>query len=249
MLLGEFISIVFQGFLMNFKLSFRKILFLFLFSLIALFASRINFSQVVGSNSQYFNFFQFFGPVAGSFLGPVVGIASVFLAELIDFFVSGKAIEPINVLRLLPMLFAAFYFAVFAKKKSFRDASIVIPIICIVLFNLHPVARQAWYYALFWTIPVIAILVRKNLFLRSLGATFTAHAIGTIIWVWTVPMTAAQWTMLIPVTAMERVLFALGISVSFIAFNNLLAFIEAKVKTGVLSIEKNYVLKSTPGFQ
>jgi len=225
------------------KLSYKKIVFLVLFVAVALVASRINFSTLVGSNAQYFTLFQFFGPTAAAFLGPVLGIGSILLAQLIDFVVSGKVIEPVNVLRLLPMLFAAFYFGVYAKKEKYRDISIAIPLICIVLFNLQPIAREAWYYSLFWTIPILARIFSKNLFLRSLGATFTAHAIGSVIWAWTVPMTAAQWTMLIPVTATERVLFALGISVSFIAFNNILAYAEARAKTGVLFTENNYLLK------
>ncbi len=224
-------------------LSFRKIAFILLFTLLALVASRINFSQLVGSSAQYLTFFQFFGPVAGAFLGPVAGVASVLFAQAIDFVVAGKAIDPVNLLRLLPMLFAAVYFAVFLKKGSLAKASVAIPIICMALFWLHPAGREAWYYALFWTIPLLAKIFSKRLFLRSLGATFTAHAIGGAIWAWTVPMTAAQWTMLIPVTATERVLFALGISVSFIAFNNVLAFIEAKAKTGVLSTERAYLLR------
>ncbi|MCX6798874.1 MAG: hypothetical protein NTW59_02130 [Candidatus Diapherotrites archaeon] len=224
-------------------LSFRKIAFILLFTLLTLVASRINFSQLVGSTAQYFTFFQFFGPIAGAFLGPAGGVASVLFAQLIDFFATGKAIEPINILRLLPMLFAAVYFAVFLKKGSIAKASVAIPIVCIALFVLHPIGAQAWYYSLFWTIPIIAKVFSKRLFLRSLGATFTAHAVGSVIWAWSVPMTAEQWAMLVPVTATERVLFALGISVSFLVFNNVLAWVEAKAKTGVLLTEQDYLLQ------
>jgi len=222
--------------------SFKKICFLVIFTLLALGASRVNFSQLVGSNAQYFTFFQFFGPIAGAFLGPALGVGSVLLAQLVDFFLAGKAIEPVNVLRLLPMLFAAVYFAVFLKKGKLAKASIAIPIVCMALFVLQPVGRAAWYYSLFWAIPLLAKVFSKRLFLRSLGATFTAHAIGSVIWAWTVPMTAEAWTLLIPVTAYERILFALGITVSFVAFNNVLARVEALAKTGVLSTEKNYLI-------
>jgi len=226
------------------SVSFRKLTFLMLFTLIALVALKINFSQVMvvmGSTAQYFTFFEFFGPIAGAFLGPVAGVASVLFAKLVDFFVTGKAIEPVNILRLLPMLFAAVYFAVFLKKGYLAKASVAVPVACMVLFWLQPIGREAWYYALFWAIPIIAKVFSKKLFLRSLGATFTAHAIGSVVWVWSFPTTAQYWTNLIPITTTERVLFALGISVSFIAFNNVLAFIEAKAKTGVLSTEKNYL--------
>lgn len=228
---------------------FKKIVFLLLFSAIALVSFKINFSHLVGSSSQYFNFFQFFGPIAGAFLGPVIGIYSILLAQLADFAILGRPVEAISLLRMLPMLFAALYFALFLKKKSLKDASVAVPVVCIALFALHPVAGQAWYYSLFWTIPVIAKIFSKSLFLRSLGATFSAHAIGSVIWAWTVPMSAEQWAMLIPVTAFERVLFALGISVSFIAFNNLLNFVESKAKTGALRVEKNYLFRALVGLQ
>jgi hypothetical protein len=204
---------------------------------------RINFSALVGSNSQYFTFFQFFGPIAASFLGPTIGIASILFAELIDFVVSGKAFDPLNILRLAPMLFATFYFAKFAKKQGVKDFSIIICLICIAVFVLNPVGMQAWYYSLFWTIPILAKLFSKNLFLRSLGATFTAHAIGGAIWVWTVPMTAQQYFFLIPITTVERIMFAFGITISFFAFNNLLSLIEARTKTKTVFVEKEYLLK------
>ena len=236
-----FIVIVLGGLMQNSY--FKKVLFFVLFSIIVLIAGRINFSQLVGSTAQYLTFFQFIGPIAGAFLGPVIGIASVFFAELMDFAIAGKSIELLNILRLLPMLFATFYFAFFLKKSNFSKASVAIPIACIALFILHPVGREAWYYSLFWAIPLIAKVFSKRLFLRSLGATFTAHAIGSVIFAWTVPMTAEQWTMLIPITATERIAFAIGISISFIAFNNLLNFVEAKAKTGFLHVEKNYLLQ------
>ena len=57
-------------------------------------------------------------------------------------------------------------------------------------------------------------------------------------------MTPEQYAILIPITATERILFAGGISLSFIAFNSLLEFAEKKAKTGILLTEKNYLLKN-----
>jgi hypothetical protein len=227
--------------------SFKKIVFLALFTLLAFVALNLNFSQLVGSTAKYFTFFQFFGPIAGAFMGPVAGAATVLLAQAIDFAFTGRAIDPVNVLRLLPMVFAAVYFAVFLRKGSLAKASVAIPLICIAVFLLNPVGREAWYYALFWLIPLMAKVFSKRLFLRSLGATFTAHAIGSAVWAWTVPMTAEQWTMLIPITATERILFAIGISASFIVFNNVLNFVEARAKTGALQVEKGYLFRALLG--
>lgn len=120
------------------------------------------------------------------------------------------------------------------------------------MFLLHPVGRQAWFYSLFWTIPIIARLLPAkyslSVPLRSLGATFTAHAIGGALWIWTVPMTPAMYLALVPITAFERLLFALGIGISYVGFNALLDKVlvkfNIKVPSDVLKINKKFTLKA-----
>ncbi len=141
----------------------------------------------------------------------------------------------------MPMLFAAFYFGAI-KKSLHKKISIIIPLICMALFMVHPIGREAWVYSLYWLIPVIAKLFSKNLFFRSLGATFTAHAIGSTIWLYSIPMTSMQWLGLIPIVALERLLFAIGISVSFIAVNTVLHKIEHIIPKEIVSIDKKYIL-------
>lgn len=221
----------------------KKIIFLLAFFVLVLIGQRINFSALVGADSQFFTLFQFFGPIAGGFLGPVFGILAVVLAQISDFLIVGKEWSLINVLRLLPMLFAVYYFG--SKKKSWGA---IIPAVCMILFIMHPVGRVAWVYSLFWLIPILGkILPEKipgRLFFRSFGATFTAHAIGTMIWIYTIPMTAEQWLALIPVTATERFLFGLGIAGSFVVFTTVLDYVVERwqVPFGTLLVEKRYNL-------
>ncbi|MDP7263597.1 MAG: hypothetical protein QF436_00520 [Candidatus Woesearchaeota archaeon] len=225
----------------------KRVIFILLFAVFAFITQRINFSPLVGAENQFFTLFQFFGPIAGAFLGPVFGVIAVFLAELVDFIVVGKELTLINIMRFAPMLFATYYFA--SNKKRLNA---IIPLIAIGLFVLHPVGRQVWFFALFGTIPIIATLLTKkysmSVPLRSLGATFTAQSIGGALWVWTVPMTAGQWIALIPVVAYERVLFALGIGISFIVLNALLNKVLVKlnlrIPSDVLRIEKKFTLKA-----
>ena len=224
----------------------KGIIFLLLFSVLSLIGMNINFSKLVGAENQFFTLFQFFGPIAGSFLGPIAGALSVLIAEITDFLFVGKELSLINILRLTPMLFAAYYFG--SKKKSL---SVVVPLIAIALFVLHPVGRQVWFFSLFWTIPIIAkILPEKysnSVVSKSLGATFTAHSVGGAFWVWTVPMTTGQWIALIPVVIYERALFASGIAVSYIAFNALLDKVVNKLKidvANILKIDKKFTLKA-----
>ena len=223
----------------------KRIIFLVLFIAMVFVGNRINFSALVGAKNQYFTLFQFFGPIAGSFLGSVFGVIAVLFAQLADFLLVGKAFSLINVIRLTPMLFAAYYFG--TKKKSL---SIIVPLVAIAAFVLHPVGRQVWFYSLYWTIPIIVKILPKkysgNVLLKSLGATFTAHSVGGAAWIWSVPMTVEQWIMLIPVTAYERLLFAAGIAGSYVLVNTVLdKVIEKfrwKIPTDILHIDRNYLL-------
>lgn len=219
----------------------KGLLFLLIFSVLVFIGDRINFSKLVGAENQFFTLFQFFGPVAGAFLGPVVGVLSVIIAEVSSYLLLGKAFTLINILRLLPMLFAAWYFGTKKDKLSF-----FVPVAAIVLFVAHPVGRQVWFFSLFWTIPIIIKLLPKKYsdkaFLRSLGATFTAHAVGGSIWNYIVPMTPAAWIALIPVVIYERLMFAGGITISFIVLNTLLDKLDSKTKAEYIHVDKRYIL-------
>ena len=70
---------------------------------------------------------------------------------------------------------------------------------------------QAPLYAALWIIPVLAAFFhRDNLWITALGNTFTAHAVGSVIWLYTIPMSAVAWYALIPQVLVERILFASG---------------------------------------
>lgn len=223
-------------------LSAKGLAFIILFSSIGLIADSINFLPILGaSKNQSFTLFQFIGPIAGGFLGASAGALSVLLAQTISFVWLGKSMEVINLLRFLPMIFAAIYFA---HDKRIKPISAAIPLLCAMLFIVHPVGGQAWVYTLYWLIPPAALLLSSNLFLRSLGATFTAHSIGSVIWLYAFPSTPAFWLALIPIVAVERILFAIGISVSYLAFNTLFSHIDMLTKTGLIAIDPRYLLVS-----
>ena len=123
----------------------KRVIFIAIFTVLVLIGKQINFSPLVGADNQFFTLFQFFGPIAGAFLGSIIGALAVLIAELIDFFIVGKEVTLINLLRLSPMIFAAYYFG--TKKKNL---SIIVPIIAIAAFVLHPVGRQVWFFSLYW---------------------------------------------------------------------------------------------------
>ena len=219
----------------------KGMLFIAIFGITALLADKINFSAIVGSSSQYFTLFQFFGPIAGGFLGPIAGAVSVLLAQVATFLIGGKEISVISIARLFPMFFAAYYFATY-DKKDWKNA--VVPIAAIALFVIHPIGGKAWFFSLYWLIPIVAMMLPNNLFLRSLGATFTAHAVGSVAWLYSFGMTPDAWVALIPVVAYERLMFAMGIGISYVAMSSVLDLVAAKSRSvsKFLSIEPKYAL-------
>ena len=218
--------------------NFNRLLFIPVFVAIFLVSSMINFSPVLGAANQQFTLSQFFGPIAGAFLGPLFGAISILGAQLISYFTSGKAFDWVNIFRLAPMLFAAYYFG---RKDSKLIA--VVPLMCMALFMIHPIGAQVWYYSLYWLIPIIAaVFFSDRLIAKSFGATFSAHAIGGTIFLYTIPTNAALWQMLIPVVAFERTMFALGITFSYLAMNTFLSKVEHMLPEKALEISRKYVL-------
>lgn len=212
----------------------NKFLFILFFSLVGLISLQIPFSRMLGSNVK-FTLFDFFAPTAGVFLSTIPGIISVFLMQALNLLLHGGNFDIGGIIRLFPTLFAVSYFT----KQ--RKLNFVVPILAMIAFNLHPIGRSAWQYSLFWLIPVVAYFFRQNLIVRSLGATFSAHAVGGALWVWTFGLTKEIWLSLIPQVMIERFLMASGISIFYIFAVNLLSLV-AKKKLFFLpfKLEKKY---------
>lgn len=191
------------------------------------------------SANQYFTLVQTFAPTMGAFFGPVLGAGVVLVAELFSFVFNAKEVSLINILRLSPMLFAAAYFALYTKKAKL---GVLAPLVCIALFLMHPVGAAAWPFALFWLVPVAALAFPQNLLLRSYGATFSAHAIGSALWLYTIPTDAAYWIGLMPIVLVERTVFAAGISASYYLVTTVASRVEAIRKSMLVKIEPQYSL-------
>ena len=186
-----------------------------------------------------------------SFLGLGNGLAAVLIAKLAGVVVLGQPLEIAALVRLaLPVAAGAAFFYAYkqngerngadetnASKKTSagvwlnRFVQFAIPLAAMAAFVFHPAifGTIAMAYALWWTIPIAAAILPKNLFLRSLGATFNQHAVGSVLFLYFVPGLAnpAIWIALIPVVAVERLVFASGISVSYVCVNKVMAWLEA----------------------
>ena len=211
-----------------------KIIFLALFSVIGFITLQIPFTKLMGSNVS-FTLFDFFGPIAGAFLGPW-GIISVFTVSIVNLFINlgfnpNFSFSIGSIIRLFPMLFAVWYFGVMSNKSTKTADNrliLAVPLIAMVVFVVHPIGRTVWYYSLFWLIPLVAYMRKDWLLARSLGATFTAHAVGGAAWIWAFNLPASVWQGLIPIVIQERLVFALGIAGSYLLTRAALSFLISK---------------------
>lgn len=208
---------------------FNKVLVFFvLFTILGFASLQVPFNKLAGSNVS-FTLFDFFAPIAGAFLGPLYGIISVFGVMVTNNLIKDVPWTTGAIIRLFPTLFAVYYFAVITKRKYHGKWILAVPLFCIMAFLTHPNGRQVPYYPLmFWLIPLVAYRFRNNLFMKSLGTTFTAHAVGGASWIWAFNLPPAVWNSLIPVVISERLLFATGIAVSYVVVKHTLQYLASK---------------------
>jgi hypothetical protein len=215
----------------------QKVFFIIIFTILSLVAFQISISKIIGS-SQSFTLFELLAPIGGMFLGPLFGALSAFFVRAVDVVLFHKPVDLLTIIRFLPAIMAAAYFGLKSRKTS-----LIFPI-CIALFLLNPIGRQAWLYSMIWLIPFVASFGKKRLILNSLGAAFTSHAVGSTIFLYAFGLTPAVWLALIPVVFIERGIFTFGIWASYLAMNTALdklAKIEYVKMLGQF-VNKDYVL-------
>ncbi|MBU4299166.1 hypothetical protein KJ636_03930 [Patescibacteria group bacterium] len=211
----------------------KKILFIVIFVVLGLAVSQIHLSPIIGAKGQAFTPLEFFGPTSGMFLGSLPGAVSVFFVKLFNAIFSEQQFNLTNIIRLFPMVFAAIYFGL-SKSKNFNKLILLIPIIAISLFIAHPEGRQVWFYSLYWLIPIIAFFKKDRLILNALGSTFTAHAMGSVAFLYAFNLSAPIWLGLIPIVFVERVSFAIGIWATYLLLNSVLDILVTKLEITAL---------------
>lgn len=176
---------------------------------------------IFGSSAAFFSAANIIVPLSGAF-GGVIGCSRVFGISL--------------VLRILTTGFIGFhalayhipgFFASLAWTTRSKWLHVGVPAVCMILFNLHPIGLSSMPYSFYWIIPILCSLVRPSLFTTALSSTFIAHAVGSVIWIYTVPMTVLQWYSLLPIVAAERLAFALGM----VAVYQLVMFVRTTKST------------------
>ena len=216
----------------------HNLYFITIFTILGFLALQVPVTQLVGSKAK-FTLFDAFGPIAGSFIGTIPGVIAVFLMQLFNFLVHGANVfDAGTIIRFFPSLFAVAYFS----RKS--KLGIIVPLLAITAFVVNPIGRSVWYFSLYWLIPIACHALRDRfLIARALGATFTAHAVGGALWIWAFALPKAVWVSLIPVVAMERSLFTVGIMVAYVVCTNLLGYcMKAEIIRLPFHLEGKYLL-------
>lgn len=203
------------------KISDKGLGFTIAFAIIGLGAHLIPLSQILGASDSNFTAFDLISPIPTALLGPVAGIAAIFISKMTALIALGKPIELFTFARILPPIAAGIFFYYYNIKSGLmpKVAHILIPITAMALFMFHPaiIGTAAMVYPLYWLIPIAVAFIPKYTIFRALGATFTQHAVGTILFLYTIPALQQPnfWLALIPLVALERFFFALGITGSY----------------------------------
>lgn len=185
----------------------NKGLFSLFFTGLVKLSSLLKVSFIIGSYTAFLSMTSVMMPLSGAF-GGIWGAILVCALGLGFKLTIGSAITfKFLAYSGIPGLFAGLYWG-----SNSWGARLIIPLICMLAFIVNPVGSQIWAYSLFWLIPMITAFFKKNIFLQSLGSTFIAHAVGTVIWIWAVPTIPAFWLMLVPIVIIERMVFALGMT-------------------------------------
>lgn len=158
-------------------------------------------SPILGSKFSFFSLSGVLMPLIGLFGAPYIVLALIvrfaFKLFLNGFFHSIAAYH-------IPTICASYY----VSSKS-KIAAIGLPLLCMIAFLAHPVGYQAAPYVLYWFIPIFLTLFNITSVVGfSLTTTFIAHAVGSVIWLYTKPMSSAEWLSLLPVVFVERCCFA-----------------------------------------
>jgi len=178
------------------------------------------FNFIIGSKAALFSY--------SSMAIPALGYQYSLLYVILYFFTKGLCFFPVSFLFFLHRL--PLFFASMALK--FWDIRIFVgmPLLAMILFCIHPVGIQAFYYSWYWFIPMgIYFFVKDTIQSRAFAASFIAHATGSVIWLYTGDVSLEVWTALMPVVIVERLLIAAGMIGFIYVFKYIHSFCEYKV--------------------
>jgi len=181
----------------------------------------IKLSFIVGSKAAFFSAGHCVSPLVGLYSGVGMSVIALCIRSSLTSYTLHMT-PHLALAYHIPTFFAALYLATIAQPKvNFlqRAGMALLIVACFAAFGLHSVGSQAVAYTAFWLIPLLSTLIaHNNRFFHALASTFTAHAVGSVIWLYSVgPVSPAAWLALMPVVVVERLLFASGMTLCMLA--------------------------------
>lgn len=178
------------------------------------------FNYILGSRFAYFSYSSMAVPALGSQYSLLYVILYFLTKSLFTF-----SFPILFIFRRLPLLFATI-----ALKNKDIKTSFILPALAMILFCVHPVGGQAFYYSFYWVVPMIIYCIKQDsIYSRALSASFIAHAVGSIVWLYTGTISVEMWTALMPIVIVERLIFAAGM----VGFTYLFKCIDSLVQSKV----------------
>ncbi len=188
----------------------RNSLVTLLFTSLVKITSVFKVSFILGSVMAFFSLTPMVQPLIGVW-GGLFGSSALFIIGIALRLMMYGSISFILLAYHIPGLFASY-----ALASRHWAVHVALPLLCMALFIVHPVGAAAFPYAFYWLIPVALYFAKKELFFfRALSSTFIAHGVGSVVWIWAQPMTSSAWLALIPVAFVERMVFALGMTLIY----------------------------------
>lgn len=169
-------------------------------------------------------------PLLGAFTG---GISLLLISTLYTILYSPFKLSLyfISSVYHIPSFFAALSFGRFNSKKLAINSGIInylIPLICSIAFIAHPVGSFVPFYTLYWGVPVLVQYFNlKSIFARSLAATFVAHALGTVFFIYSFDTDISFWVNLSKIVWLERLVLAASMSSAYLLINYLVLKFKA----------------------
>lgn len=202
---------------------------LFLMTLLSTVLAVYRFIPVQGMSSFAISWSHVVLPLMGAFLG-LLGSYLLIIRSILLLLAMLIGLK-VQIFFGLPTLFASLYWS--TESALLR---IGVPLLCMLLFIVHPVGFYAAPYTLFWLIPIGAHFYADSRLLTAMASTFTAHAVGSVMHLYMIgTLSSGAWLHLIPIVMIERL--ALGLSM-YVAYR-LLRKLKASVYRndyGVLSL-------------
>lgn len=192
---------------------------------LALLSKFVAFSWVIGSVSAFFSAINVMGPLVVVFGGLPGGL--IYLA--LNFCFKTKTIFLLASTGV-PNLLAGWYWRLNSKLIK-----ILLPCLSMGLFWYQTWGTLAAWYAALWFIPVlIAVFNFNNLFAKSLAATWMAHAVGSILWLYFGNISAQSWLYIMPIAILERTCLAVLMAIMYQAVKTMSKYKMPKLFNNLL---------------